>query len=145
MRYCLFVFVVLGAVASCSREQTTIGQPDDPIVGNWVKHVPAQGAIVQKLDFEIWTINGDKTFTRQQVLSNRCVGSNGIWEKAGSDKINIVLYPDTGMDSTFVTSYRLEGDELFLLDLGTEDKTIWRRTEEPPLVVLLEEGYCMDP
>ena len=88
MRYGLFLLILV-LVISCDQAKDPITQSDDPVVGHWVLHVPAQGAIVKREDFEIWSIHGDQSFTKHEILKGRCTGSNGVWETTSGNLLRI--------------------------------------------------------
>lgn len=100
---------------------------------------------MKPLDFEIWSIRGDKTFSRIEPYGDgsRCRGSNGQWEAIRDNHIRITLYPDTNTDTTMTISYQVNGEEMTLQDMGTKAKTIWKRLEVEPLLEMLNRGYCM--
>lgn len=142
MRYAFLFLAVF--VLSCDSGQVPVKESTEPIVGDWVIEVPSQGAIVKTENFEIWSIRGNMTFGRQEPYGEGgCRGSNGVWELGAQNQARITLYNGTKMDSTMTISYQIEGDEMRVEDLGTGAKTIWRRVTEPPLLVMMDRGYCM--
>ena len=141
MRCFLWVVPMLALLGSCDhKEGPTI--PKEPIIGNWVLHLNSEGTLVEQEDFEIWTLEEDGTFIRHETKGDICTGKKGVWELGGNDRLWITLFPNTGLDSTWTLSYRLDGDELYMVDLGTNVQTHWKRTQDDPLIVFDEKGYC---
>lgn len=136
MRY-LLVFVLF--VVGCSADQEPTASEQDPIVGTWYLIVPSNRNIVLDEDFEVWLIGGDGIFVSEKVNEdNICVGKSGTWSHVKDNSLRI----ERGSDESLLVSYKIEEDEMTVTDQDSGAKTIWKKTEDVPLIVMLNRGYC---
>ena len=132
--------IILVCLLACDQSPVdTVGDP----VGTWQIADPESISFAEKGPMQIWELYEDGFFSGFTAGAEECFIANGKWETKRNN-IWITLYPDKEYSIAFAGTFKINNGDMTIVGVEDKQKTVWKRSDKAPQVLLFEQGYCRD-